>query len=137
LLVKFADELPGAGLGLYTTEPITKGEIIGIYENYSGGPRAAPQRILHHTNTSHYAVKHDNLVRDAWDPIQQRPCCNTAYANDSMDSIIKKIIINQLMDDHEKVNHSTEHFMQLHRRSDGLSSKQLCDLLDHNTLIVP
>jgi Fe-S-cluster formation regulator IscX/YfhJ len=52
-------------------------------------------------------------------------------------TIIKKIIINQLMDDHEKVNHSTEHFMQLHRRSDGLSSKQLCDLLDHDTLIVP
>ena len=86
LLVKSADELPGAGLGLYTTAPITKGEIIGIYENYSGGPRAAPQRILHHTNTSHYAVKHGHLVRDAWDPIQQRPCCNTAYANDSMDS---------------------------------------------------
>ena len=86
MLVKSADELPGAGLGLYTTEHIAKGEIIGIYENYSGGPRAAPQRILHHTNTSHYAVKHDNLVRDAWDPIQQRPCCNTAYANDSMDS---------------------------------------------------
>jgi hypothetical protein len=57
--------------------------------------------------------------------------------DDTIFYFIKKIIINQLMDDHEKVNHSTEHFMQLHRRSDGLSSKQLCDLLDHDTLIVP
>jgi len=86
LLVKSADELPGAGLGLYTTESIPAGAIIGIYENYSGGLRPAAHRIMHHTNTSHYAVQHGGLVRDAWDPINLRPCCNTAYANDIMDS---------------------------------------------------
>lgn len=85
LLVRPAEELPGAGLGLYTTEPIEAGDIIGIYENYSGGRRLVSHRITHHTNTSHYAVKHGSLVRDAWDPINQCPCCKIAYANDCMD----------------------------------------------------
>jgi len=61
------------------------GEIVGIYENYSGGRRLVSHRITHYTNTSHYAVKHGSLVRDAWDPINQCPCCKIAYANDCMD----------------------------------------------------
>jgi hypothetical protein len=85
LLVKSADEIPGAGKGLYTTKPINEGDIIGIYENYSGGRRPVSHRILHPANKSHYAVKHETLIRDAWDPTRQCPCCNTAYANDSMD----------------------------------------------------
>ena len=85
LLVKSADEIPGAGKGLYTTKPINEGDIIGIYENYTGGRRPVSHRILHPANKSHYAVKHETLIRDAWDPTRQCPCCNTAYANDSMD----------------------------------------------------
>jgi len=52
LFVKPDEELPGAGLGLYTTSLIRKGEIIGISENHCGGKRPVPSRIIDPTNKS-------------------------------------------------------------------------------------
>lgn len=78
--------LPGAGLGLFAIAPIKTGEIIGIYENYTGGKRLTSSRIKHPTHHSAYAVEHNGLVRDAWNPVLQQPCCKPAYANDSMNA---------------------------------------------------
>jgi hypothetical protein len=44
-IVKPADDLPGAGLGLYATAVFVRGDVVGIYENVSGGQRRTMQRI--------------------------------------------------------------------------------------------
>jgi hypothetical protein len=72
-------------LGLFATATIKKGEIIGIYENYSGGKRLTSARIKRPSHRSAYAVEHNGLVRDAWNPDLNKPCCKLAYSNDSMD----------------------------------------------------
>jgi len=78
--------LKNAGLGLFATAQIKAGEIIGIYENYTGGKRLTAARIKRPSHQSAYAVEHNGLVRDAWNPELQKPCCNTAYSNDPMDA---------------------------------------------------
>ena len=85
LLVKSAEELSDAGDGLYAIAHINAGDIIGIYENHRGGKRLNAQRIKDTQHQSAYAVEHNGLVRDAWDPINRRPCCKVASANDCMD----------------------------------------------------
>jgi len=85
LLVQPDSTLPNAGLGLFATASIKKGEIIGIYENYSGGKRLTAARIKRPSHRSAYAVEHNGLVRDAWNPDLNQPCCKLAYSNDSMD----------------------------------------------------
>ena len=85
LLVQPDSTLPNAGLGLFAIASIKKGDIIGIYENYSGGKRLTSARIKRPSHRSAYAVEHNGLVRDAWNPDLNKPCCKLAYSNDSMD----------------------------------------------------
>ena len=85
LLVQPDTTLPNAGLGLFATAPIKNGEIIGIYENYTGGKRLTSSRIKRPSHRSAYAVEHNGLVRDAWNPVLKKPCCKLGYSNDSMD----------------------------------------------------
>jgi len=72
-------------MGLFAIASIKKGDIIGIYENYSGGKRLTSARIKRPSHRSAYAVEHNGLVRDAWNPDLNKPCCKLAYSNDSMD----------------------------------------------------
>ncbi len=58
-IVKPADDLPGAGLGLYATDVFERGEVVGIYENASGGQRRTSYRIKDPANKSQYAVEHE------------------------------------------------------------------------------
>jgi len=85
-IVKPADDLPGAGLGLYATAVFNRGDVVGIYENASRGQRRTSNRIKDPTNKSQYAVEHEGLVRDAWDDINKGPCCNSGYINDYLDA---------------------------------------------------
>jgi len=85
-VVKPADDLPGAGLGLYATAVFVRGDVVGIYENASGGQRRTMQRIKDPANQSQYAVEHEGLIRDAWDEVNERPCCNSGYINDYHDA---------------------------------------------------
>jgi hypothetical protein len=86
LIVKPDTTLPDAGLGLFAIASIKTGDIIGIYENYNGGQRLTSNRILRPSHKSAYAVEHNGLVRDAWNPELNQPCCKLAYSNDAMDS---------------------------------------------------
>jgi len=85
LLVQPDSTLSNAGMGLFAIASIKKGDIIGIYENYSGGKRLTSARIKRPSHRSAYAVEHNGLVRDAWNPDLNKPCCKLAYSNDSMD----------------------------------------------------
>jgi len=85
LSVEAADDLPGAGQGCYATSHIKRGEIIGIYENYTGGKRKTHSRIVTANNPSVYAIEYMGLTRDAWDPATNGPCCDVAACNDYLD----------------------------------------------------
>ena len=62
-----------------------KGDIVGIYENYTGGQRLTSGRIKSDRHKSDYAIEYKGLVRDAWDPVLQKPCHHLGYGNDSLD----------------------------------------------------
>ena len=78
-------EPEGAGEGLFFLHVMRKGDILGIYENVTGGQRLTSGRIKSDTHQSDYADEHEGLVRDAWDPVPRKPCHRLGYANDSLD----------------------------------------------------
>ena len=86
LLVHEDTALPGAGEGLYTTEALTCGQIVGIYENYTDGKRVTTSRVRDPTNTSLYAVEYNGIYRDAWNPKSRAVCCLPAKINDPLDA---------------------------------------------------
>ena len=55
-----------------------------IYENYTGGQRLTSGRIKSDLHISDYAVEYEGLVRDAWDPLRQKPCHHLGYRNYSL-----------------------------------------------------
>ena len=92
-IVKAAEDLPGAGLGLYAKAYFKRGDVVGIYENASEGQRLTAHRIKDASHKSQYAVEHGGLVRDAWDPVFQQPCCKTGYINDYHDAAKDNVIL--------------------------------------------
>ena len=69
---------------MFFKQAMKKGDIVGIYEIYTGGQRLTSGRIKSDLHLSDYAVKHDGVVRDAWDPVRQKPCHHLSNANDSL-----------------------------------------------------
>ena len=66
--IKQVTEPEGAGEGLFFKHDMKKGDIVGIYENYTGGERLTGGRIKSERHLSDYAIEHEGLVRDAWEP---------------------------------------------------------------------
>ena len=85
--VKLVTEPEGAGEGLFFKYDMKKGDIVGIYKNYTGSPRQTSGRIKSDLHLSDYAVEYDGLVRDAWDPVRWKPCHHLGYGNDSLDNM--------------------------------------------------
>ena len=69
---------------MFFKRAMKKGDIVGIYENYTGGPRLTSGRIKSDLHLSDYAIEYDGLVRDAWEPVRQRPCHHLGYSNDGL-----------------------------------------------------
>ena len=61
-----------------------KGDIVSIYKSYTGGLCLTSGRIKSDPHLSDYAVEHEGLVRDAWDPVLIKPCHDLGYGNDSL-----------------------------------------------------
>ena len=46
-----------------------KGDIVGVYENYTVGERLTGGRNKSKRHLFDYAIEHEGMVRDAWDPV--------------------------------------------------------------------
>ena len=103
LLVHDAYELPGAGKGLYTTEPLLPGQIIGIYENHTDGKRVTKDRVRDPHNTSLYAVECNGLVRDAWNPRTGTIYGMLPYMNDPLDASLDNVTFGTNAEDPTKL----------------------------------
>ena len=84
-IVRDVDDPPGAGKGLFLCKDMKRGDIVGIYENFTGGPRLTGRRIKDNAHVSDYAVEFEGLVKDAWDPVAGRPCHHLRFTNDALD----------------------------------------------------
>ena len=62
-------EPEGAGEGLFFKRAMKKGDMVGIYENYTGGQRLTSGNINAKLRLSDYAIEYEGLVRDVWDPV--------------------------------------------------------------------
>ena len=70
---------------MFFKQAMKKGDIVGIYEIYTGGQRLTSGRIKSDNHLSDYAIEHVGMVRDAWDPILQKPCHHLVYTNHCLD----------------------------------------------------
>ena len=77
-----ADDLPGAGKGLFALTNIPRFTVIGIY---TGGEDLSAETVSDPDYQSDYVVTHGDQVRDALDHQTNRPICDVAFINDALD----------------------------------------------------
>ena len=70
---------------MFIKHDIKIGAIVGIYENYTGGQRLTNGRIKSDLHIADNAVEYEGLVRNAWDPVRQKPCHHLFYKNNNLD----------------------------------------------------
>ena len=82
IFIAEADDLPGAGKGLFALTNIPRFTVIGIY---TGGEDLSAETVSDPDYQSDYVVTHGDQVRDALDHQTNRPICDVAFINDALD----------------------------------------------------
>ena len=77
-----AEDLPGAGKGLYALAHLPRFTIICIY---TGGEDLTAATVADLSYQSDYVVTYGDLIRDALDHRTNIPLCDVAFINDSLD----------------------------------------------------